>query len=147
MPATLVRDLMSSPVSSIAPGTRLPVIKRLFLDGKIRYLPVVDSGELIGMISLGDVRNVLPCDTELLGTEDMNDHLDTVTAADILHRGVVTIAAEALMGEAVDLLLQYKVGCLPVMEADRMIGIVTASDILEALFPQEACMSVVNDLA
>lgn len=146
MPATLVKDLMSSPVCSVAPSTRLPVIKRLLLDRKIRHLPVVDAGELIGMISLGDVRNAFPSDTALLSTHDMGDQLDKITASDILRIGVVTIPAEAPLAEAVELLLRYQIGCLPVMEAGRMVGIVSASDILLALFPQEARSPVVDSL-
>lgn len=146
MPATLVKDLMSSPVCSVAPSTRLPVIKRLLLDRKIRHLPVVDGGELIGMISLGDVRNAFPSDTALLSTHDMGDQLDKITASDILRIGVVTIAAEAPLAEAVELLLRHQIGCLPVMEADRMVGIVSASDILRALFPQDVCSPVVDSL-
>lgn len=135
MSATLVKDLMSSPVCSVTPGTRLPVIKRLLLDRKIRHLPVVDAGELIGIISLGDVRNAFPSDTAIMSNHDMGDQLDKITAADILRIDVVTVAAEAPLAEAVELLLQNQVGCLPVMDADRMIGIVSASDILRALFP------------
>jgi CBS domain-containing protein len=137
METYLVKDVMSCPVTSITPNTRLPAIKLLLRNHNIRHLPVVDHGELIGIISLGDVRNAFPSDTALLSTQDMGPDLDKVTAAHILRPGVITVAAEAPLAEAVDLLLQYRVGCLPVMKGDRMVGIMTAGDILRTLFPRK----------
>jgi acetoin utilization protein AcuB len=147
MPEILVKEVMSSPVCSVAPNTRLPVIKHLLHEHSIRHLPVVDRGELIGMISLGDVRNAFPSDAALLSIHDISNQLDKITAADILRLGVVTVAADAPLADAVALLLQHRIGCLPVLEARRMIGIVTASDILRASFPREANQSVMAGIA
>src|SRR4051794_33004292 len=122
MQKTFVRTLMSSPVYSVTPTTRLPQIKSLLREQKIRHLPVMDDGRLVGIISLGDVRNAFPSDTALLSIYELSYQLGKVTAADIMRTDVVT-TPDALLAEAVTLLLEANVGCLPVLEADRLSGI------------------------
>ncbi|HZG66381.1 MAG TPA: CBS domain-containing protein, partial [Herpetosiphonaceae bacterium] len=61
-----VQDLMSSPVITIPPHTRLPMIKQLMRLKRIHRLPVVDRGKLLGIVTLGDVRNAYPSDAPSL---------------------------------------------------------------------------------
>src|SRR4051812_42434505 len=138
MQKTTVRDRMSSPVFSIAPTTRLPRIKQMLGEHKIRHLPVIDNGRLVGIISLGDVRNAFPSDTALLSMSQLCYQLDMITAADIMRTEVITITSDAPLTEAVTLLLQHKIGCLPVLEAGRLSGILTVSDILQELLARES---------
>ena len=135
-----VRDLMSSPAISVTRTTRLPAIKRLMREHKISHLPVVDEGQLVGIISLGDVRNAFPSDTTILSIYELSYLLDKVAAADILRTGVITIQAEAPLVDAVRLMLDNRIGALPVFEADRMVGIITESDIFRALLAGEVAL-------
>ena len=135
-----VRDVMSSPVISVAPHTRLPKIKRLMREHRIRHVPVLHEGSLAGIISLGDIRNAFPSDTTILSIYELSYLLDKVAAADILRTSVITIQAEASILEAVRLMLDNRIGALPVFEADRMVGIITESDIFRALLAGEVAL-------
>ena len=135
-----VRDVMSSPVIAVAPHTRLPKIKRLMHEHRIRHVPVVQEGTLAGIISLGDIRNAFPSDSTLLSIYELSYLLDKVAAADILRTSVITIQAEAPLLEAVRLMLDDRIGALPVFEADRMVGIITESDIFRALLAGEVAL-------
>src|SRR3954452_7935912 len=138
---TSVGELMSSPVHTVAPRTRLPRIKQILLEHKIRPLPVIDDDQLVGIISLGDVRNAFPSDTALLSIYELSHLLGKLTAADVMRTGVITVDVDAPLVEAITLLLQDKVGCLPVLAAGNMIGILTTSDILRALIARGAVLS------
>ncbi len=132
-----VRDLMSSPAIAVPRTTRLPAIKRLMREHKIRHLPVVDAGRLVGIISLGDVRNAFPSDTTILSIYELSYLLDKVTAGDILRTDVITIAPQSALAEAARLMLEHRVSSLPVLEEDHLIGIITGSDILRAVIAGE----------
>ena len=136
----MVRDVMSSPVIAVAPHTRLPKIKRLMREQRIRHVPVLHEGSLAGIISLGDIRNAFPSDTTILSIYELSYLLDKVAAADILRTGVITIQSEAPLLEAVRLMLDNRIGALPVFEADRLAGIITESDIFRALLAGEVAL-------
>ena len=116
MDTYLVKDVMSSPVASVVLTTRLPVSKRLLLKHNIRHLPAVEHDALIGIISLGDVRNAFPSDTALLSNQTPAPELDKVSAADIMRSDVITVAAQAPLAEAAGLLLSTASAALPVLE-------------------------------
>lgn len=128
-----VRDVMSSPIISITPNTRLPVIKHLMREHNIRRLPVVDRDRLIGIISLGDLRNAFPSDATTLSIYELSYLLDKVTAKEVMRTDVITIEADAPLVEAAKLMLQHKVSGLPVREDGQLVGIITESDIFRAI--------------
>lgn len=132
-----IHDLMSSPVITILPHTRLPVIKQMMRAKGVHRLPVVDRGRLVGIVTLGDVRNAYPSDAPLLVHEHSPRALDQVRAAEIMRTEVMTIQAGAPVTRAVDLMLQHKISGLPVMDAQRLVGMITKSDICRALLAWE----------
>lgn len=133
METSYVREMMSSPVISVPPTIRLPAIKHLMRAHKIRHLPVVVGGKLVGIISLGDVRNAFPSDAGILSIYEVSHLLDNIIAADIMRTGVVTIEAEAPLVEAAWRMLDHKIGGLPVLEGNRLVGMITESDLFRAM--------------
>jgi CBS domain-containing protein len=128
-----VRDIMSSPVFTVAPHTRLPAIKLLMRQNQVHRLPVVDGPRLVGIITLGDVRNAFPSDIAFVGTFEQTNLLDKVTAQDIMRTDVLTITPDAALVEAATLLVSHKLGGLPVLDGDRLVGIITKSDLCRAI--------------
>jgi acetoin utilization protein AcuB len=133
---------MSSPIISITPHTRLPQIKHLLRAHNIRRLPVVDRNRLVGIVTLGDVRNAFPSDTTTLRSYDRSDLLDKVTAQEVMRTEVITIAPDALLIEAVKLMLQHKVSGLPVVDSRQVVGIITESDIFRAVIAGHVPLAV-----
>ena len=128
-----VKDLMSSPVITIPPHTRLPMIKQLMRLKRIHRLPVVDCGKLLGIVTLGDVRNAYPSDAPSLVHEHRPPALDKVCAGEIMRTDLITIQAGTPVIGAVSLMLQHKINGLPVMDRERLVGIITKSDVCRAL--------------
>ena len=128
-----VRALMSQPVIVVAPHTRLPKLKSLMREHHIRRLPVVKGTEVVGIITMGDVRNAFPSDATTLSIYELSYLLDKVIATDVMRTEVLTIAVQAPVIEAARLMLQHKVSGLPVLEQGRLVGILTESDIFRAV--------------
>ncbi len=140
MEKTLVQDWMTANPITIVPRTTLPDAHKLMQASKIRRLPVVDNGRLVGIVTLGDVREAQPSDANTLSIFELNYLLSKLTVDRIMTRNPLTIAPHATIREAARLMLEHKIGGLPVMEQGRVVGIITESDIFRVLV-QEAAQS------
>ncbi len=121
----IVEEIMTSDPISVPPNATLEQVEGLLLELDVRHLPVVEDGQLKGIIS---DRDVAPYRWE------ESDGLPDVTAAQLMSSDLVTIAPEAEVGEAIDTLIDQRIGALPVVEGEtqRLIGIVSYVDLLRA---------------
>jgi CBS domain-containing protein len=124
---------MSSPVITISLHTRLPVVKHLMREHNIRRIPVVENDEIMGIITLGDVRNAFPSDASILNPFELSYLLEKVLARDIMRTQLFTIEADALLVDAARMMLEHRVSGLPVVEAGHLVGIITEADIFRAI--------------
>jgi len=132
MQSVLVRDVMTSPVLTIRPHTRLPTIKRMMRERQVHRLPVVEGDRLLGIITLGDVRNAFPSDLLLLNSVPQ-PRLDDVRADTLMRTEVITTTPDTPVTTAVALLLRHKISGLPVLAGQQLVGILTKSDICRAV--------------
>lgn len=129
------RDLMTeSPAVIDVTATLRSAIERLqALD--VRHLPVVDAdGELVGMISDRDLRALsIPYFLDAENAASIRGALDA-SVASIMSTDVIAVDEEADVAEIIDLMLDNKIGAVPVVDADRaLVGIVSYVDVLRAL--------------
>jgi len=141
MEPLLVRTLMNGPVVTIAPTTTLPHIKTLLREHQIRRLPVVDRNRLVGIVTLGDVRNACPSEATTLRIYELSYLLTTVTAADIMRQSVVTVQANTSVAEAARMMLTQKISGLPVLEGSHLVGMLTESDIFRAVISGQVMLT------
>ena len=122
-----IQELMTTNVHSVESGATLAKARDLMKARGIRHLVVKQGGRLAGIVSERDVggpRGAAPAGT----VEGAMSH------------GVVSIAPDATLRDAANLLRGHLIGCLPVMDDDRLVGIVTISDVLDALGHGDAPM-------
>lgn len=137
MQRRLVRDWMTPHPISVDPKTSLPDAHRLMKDSRIRRLPVVDHGRLVGIVTLGDVREAEPSDATSLSIYEIHYLLSKLSIDRIMTRDPLTIAPDATIRQAARLMLDNKIGGLPVVDAQgALVGIITESDIFR-IFAQE----------
>jgi acetoin utilization protein AcuB len=130
MKRELVRDWMTRDVLTITPETTLPEAHRVMTDNKIRRLPVVKNDRLVGIITLGDVREAEPSDATSLSIWEVNYLLSKLSIKEVMTSNPITIHADQTIGEAAWLMLTNKISGLPVVDdGKRVIGIITESDI------------------
>jgi len=121
----LVSDYMSPDPIQVRDVDRVEQVAELMRRRSIHQVPVVDeAGRLVGIVTDRDVRSAT-------GYECRND-LDLV-AEDIMTSDVVTIAPGAALSEAVELLLRHRFRALPVVLGDRVVGMLSTSDLLRRL--------------
>jgi CBS domain-containing protein len=124
---------MSTNLVTIDPRTTLPEAYKLMKQFDIRRLPVIDFGKLVGIITLGDIREARPSQVTSLSIYELNYLLSQLKIDRIMSADPITISNEATIGQAAKLMYENKIGCLPVMEGERLIGLITESDIFRVI--------------
>lgn len=99
---------------------------------RIRHLPVMDGKRMVGIITDRDIRRVLPSPATSLEIHELNYLLDKLQVGEVMTKKVVTVDPQTTLEEAAKLLLDYRIGGLPVLEGNELVGIITETDILEA---------------
>ena len=127
----LVRDVMQSQVVTIAPQTTLPEAVRLTRQRGIRHLPVLEGGELVGIVSDRDLKQAMASPATSLEARELTYLLDRLTMAEVMTRPVITVAPMVPVEEAARVMVREKISALPVTEEGRLVGIVTETDVLE----------------
>lgn len=132
-----VKEIMVREVATLNVDDELSLANDIMKLGRIRHLPVVEGKKLVGIISERDLfRSSL---MRALGHEPgkTREVMKAVRIKDVMVRDVVTISPEAEVKEAVRLMLQHKIGCLPVVVGQELVGLITETDILRLFM--ESC--------
>ena len=129
----LVKDWMTPDPITIDPHTTLPEAGRLMKECNIRRLPVVENGRLVGIATLGDIREASPSNATSLSIYELNYLLSRLTVDEIMTRDPISIEPDTSIDAAARLMLERKIGGLPVVEGGKVIGIITESDIFRLL--------------
>ena len=140
------KEIMTAPVISVAPDTSVLEAVRAMLQQKISGLPVVDSGgRPVGMVTEGDFLRRVETGTQrrrprwiefILGPGMLADeyvHASGRTVAEVMTEAVHTVGEEASLDEVVQVMERYRVKRVPVMRGDKLVGIVTRTDLMRAL--------------
>lgn len=124
-----VREWMTSGPITITSRQTLPDAYRLMMGNNIRRLPVVDDGELVGIVTMRDLMQVEPPRNLGLNVIHVNDILSNLPIHSFMTPDPKTIAPADPLIEAAKLMLEEKISGLPVMEGGHLVGIITESDI------------------
>jgi acetoin utilization protein AcuB len=123
---------MSRDVVTATPETTLAEALALSQHYQIRHLPVLENGRLAGLVSDRDMRLAEPAPGSM-STEQRDTYLAGKTIGEIMTRNVETTTPGMPIEEAARQLFQQHIGCLPVMEGDNIVGIITTLDLLRGM--------------
>ena len=139
----LVREWMTSPVITVDPGTLISHAHQMMKEHGIRRLLVVKDEQLVGIITIGDIREASPSDATTLSIWEMNYLWAQLTVNKVMSRNVIRVGADQPMIDAAQLMLDHKVSGLPVLEDNGdLVGVVTESDIFRMLVKSRDEMGV-----
>jgi CBS domain-containing protein len=133
MKSMLVREWMTPAPICAALKTTLPQAERLMKEHRIRRLPVVHKERLVGIVTWGDIRGAAPSEATSLSVFELYYLLDQVTLDRVMTPNPVTVTPDTTIGEAARLMLTYRISGLPVVDDDKVVGILTESDIFRLL--------------
>ncbi len=126
----LVKDIMQLDVACVRPETALDEIVRLLQRRGVRHLPVLHHEDLAGIISDRDLKSVLPGPLAKPAAAGDRGALGGLTAGDIMTKHVVTVEPTVSVEDAARLLMEKRIGALPVTVGRELVGIVTETDVL-----------------
>ena len=125
----LVRDVMTSNVITIPSDTPVLEAERILEFHKFERLPVVDKGKLVGLVTKDTLLKATPSSATALSRGELLYLLSKLTVKDIMKKNVVTVSPDTPIEQATAMAQAKKVGCLPVVEGERVVGILTTNDI------------------
>ena len=121
--------MMGSPVT-LGPEDTLDLANDVISLGRIRHIPVVDAGRLVGLLSERDLMGAAASHVFGLKQKSKSALLKSVLIRDVMKKRVVTVAPETSIKDAAHLMADKKIGCLPVVSDGAIVGLVTTTDIL-----------------
>ncbi len=127
--------IQKNPVT-IGPEASFYEARNLIHEKGIRHLPVVDKkNSLVGIVTDRDIREAAPSDATLLSVQELNYLLGKLKVSSFMtpKAKLITITPDTLIEEAVQLMHDNKIGCLPIVEAGKLYGIFTETDALDHL--------------
>ena len=127
-----VHDIMT--ISCITAPATMPVLeaRQLMLEKRIRHLLVTDGPKLLGIVTDRDIRLNLPSPATSLSVWEINYLLARMTLGTVMTKNVVTVESAREATEAAQVMLDHKIGALPVVDRGHLLGIITETDLLRA---------------
>ena len=128
-----VKEVMSSPVETLDRNDTLSLAEDLMTMKRLRHLPVLDEGRLAGIVTQRDLFHAGLSTAMGFGSKAQREFMRTVLVKEVMTDEVVTIAPGADVREAARLMLDKKIGCLPVVEKERLVGLISESDLVRLI--------------
>lgn len=129
-----ITELMQTNVITGKPEDSLAMASRKFKDQGFRHLPVVDDeNKLLGVFTDRDLKRASASGATLLEVHELLYLMDQVKLSEVMTKNPITITGEDPLQKAAQLMVEKKVGCLPVITGEKLIGIITEIDLLRYL--------------
>ena len=126
----LVKDRMTPNPICGNPQMAVTEVQELMRVKKFRHLPILDAnGALVGLVTQRSLLKALPSDLRGFSRFEISYLLAKIKAKDVMTKDVVTIDADMAIEEAARIMADEKIGCLPVCDGERMVGIITDNDL------------------
>ncbi len=131
--AIRVRDIMQTGIVTVSAGDTLSTVEDIMTLGGVRHMPVVRGGVLVGVVSERDLLRASLSNLTEFGQEERRAFLQVVEITRVMSVPPIVISPEAKIEEAARLLAEKKIGCLPVIEEGKLVGLVTETDVLRCI--------------
>jgi acetoin utilization protein AcuB len=127
-----IETMMHRDVVSVSPDQSMREVIEIFRIRRIRHLPVVEEGKVVGIVTDRDTKRATPSLLSHGGRDEYDRVLDTTRVSQIMTRDPITVTSRTPMIDALEILIDRKIGALPVVEGSSLVGIVTDIDFLRA---------------
>ncbi len=126
-----VSEIMSREIVTITPEKRVGQALQLMQKHQIRHLPVMEGSRMVGWITSRDLREVL-----------LASMLEKITVADMMIKAPLSVTADTGVEEAARLILEHKIGGMPVLDGEQLVGVLTMLDVIGAFL---TLLSLIRD--
>jgi len=134
-PDSAVEHIMQREFASVRSDERLDFVDDVMALGRVRHMPVVDDGKLVGVVTQRDLLAASLSRVLDFDRQERRTFLRSVDVKEVMAGRPITVAPNATLAEAAALLLRHKIGCLPVVgPGGEALGLVTETDLLRAAY-------------
>ena len=126
----VVREIMTGSPVTLKPDETLDLANDVIFLGRIRHIPIVEDGRLVGLLSERDMMGAAATTIFGLKRKSKSALLKSVLIKDVMKKKVVTVKPDTPIKDAAHLMKEKKIGCVPVVNEGALVGLVTTTDIL-----------------
>lgn len=126
-----VGERMSRPVISVTPDAPINEVLAMFKKEHIRRAPVMNKGKMVGIVSERDLLNASPSTATTLSVWEMNYLISKVKIKNVMSKKVITVTRDTPIEEAARIMADKKIGGMPVVDGDRVVGMITETDLFK----------------
>lgn len=127
------RDLMQAEVVTLNSSDTLGLADDIMRLGRIRHMPIMEEDRVVGIISQRDLFRAAISSVLEFRPASEREWLSRIRVSEIMHAPVHTVAPEASLQDAVRKMLDHRIGCLPVVDDGRLVGLLSETDCLRHL--------------
>jgi CBS domain-containing protein len=128
-----VKEMMTTETSTLGRNDTLDLADDIMALDRIRHLPVLEDGRVVGVVSQRDLFRSALAAALGYGEKAQKTLLRTIRVKEVMSEPAITVSPGATIKEAARLMIEHKIGCLPVIEGPKLVGIVTETDILRSI--------------
>lgn len=129
--AIRVADWMTEGVLAVEIFDSIAVARRLMAKHRVNQLPVLDNDRLVGIVTDRDIRDAYPTSLMINRAEEIDRFAEKITVEEVMTHDVFVVRPDTGLPTAVGLLRRHRIGALPVLKDQNLVGIITRSDILD----------------
>jgi CBS domain-containing protein len=133
-----VREIMATDIEVVDRNDNLLTVEERMATKQLRHLPVLEQGDIVGMVTQRDLFKAAMSSAMGYGEKAQQAYLRSVRVKEIMTYPVVTISPDTSIAAAAEMLITKGIGCLPVVDGSRLVGMITKTDLLRCLKMLEA---------
>lgn len=127
-----VKDFMQTKVISVPSNTSLYDARKIMVENKIKRLPIVDNGKLVGVTSLNKIREASPSDATTLSIHELHYLISKMTVKDIMHKNIITCGPDDPVEEVAMIMHTRQIGAIPVLNNNKeLVGYISSNDLFK----------------
>lgn len=131
-----VERIMQREFASVRSDERMDFVDDVMALGRVRHMPVVDDGKLVGVVSQRDLLAASLSRVLAFDAQERRTFLRSIDVKEVMAARPITVSPATSLADAAALMLRHKIGCLPVVgSAGEAVGLVTETDLLRAAYP------------
>jgi len=124
---------MSTDIEVVDRNDNLRAVEERMAARRLRHLPVVEGGEIVGIVTQRDLFKGAMSSAMGYGEKAQKAYLQSVRVKEIMVYPVMTVSPDMAVEAAAEIIIQQSIGCLPVVQDTKLVGIVTKTDLLRCL--------------